>query len=767
LTARDTRVTAATDPYVFSKTALSPSTKYYFRVLAFDAGVTGDTTAIDSVTTTVLASIDQIITKTSNVNSATLSDNLSGGTAPYDSLVLHWGTVRANVVALTARDTRVTAATDPYVFSKTALSPSTKYYFRVLAFDAGVIGDTTAIDSVTTTAQSSIDQVVSKSTTDTQVTLNDDLSGGSAPYDSLILYWSVTRANIVNLSARDLKITAAADPYQFSKTGLTANTKYYFRISAFDSGSLGDTTAIDSATTSAAGLVILSVNVPDTVSGTYSGYSQTPVNDGGITPRGGTATTWASDDGAVAHWVTMYFTGPMVVQRARIYWAWNSGNSTWMCSRQYNIQYWDASSSIYRDATIVNNTAADSSTTTDFSPVTTTRIRYYQPLNMGPTNYPAILWLTEMQIYGSTQVDNTPPVLSGIASSNITPSGATIGWTSNEPATSQVDYGLTTSYGMSTTLDNALLVSHSQVLSGLTSSTLYHYRVKSRDAAGNLATSGDNTFTTSSAMVLLSVNVPDTVCGTYSGYSQTPINDGVIAPRGGTVSTWASDESSTSAHWITLYFSSPKVVQRVRVNWAWNTGRAVFMTSRQYNIQYWDAAGSVFRDAAVVNNSTVDSATTTDFTPVTTSRIRYYQPANMGPTIYPVILWLTELQIYGYDAPALLSANPDGKILADEAPQAASIENAGSIPTEYSLNQSYPNPFNAQATIEYALPTASQVSLIIYDITGSQVEALVNEYQQAGYHRIVWNAGNLPSSTYFYRINAGDFSQSKKMLLIK
>jgi hypothetical protein len=765
LTARDTRVTAASDPYVFSKTSLSPSTKYYFRVLAFDAGATGDTTAIDSVTTTVLASIDQVITKSSNTNSATLSDDLSGGTAPYDSLVLHWSTVRANVVALTARDSRVTAASDPYVFSKTALSPSTKYYFRVLAFDAGVIGDTTAIDSVTTTAQTSIDQIVTKSTTDTQVTLNDDLSGGSAPYDSLVLYWSVTRANIVNLSARDLKVTAAADPYQFSKTGLTANTKYYFRISAFDSGSLGDTTAIDSATTSAAGLVLLSVNVPDTVSGTYSGYSQTPVNDGTITPRGGTATTWASDESSTSsHWVTMYFTSPMVVQRARIYWAWNGYNSTWMCSRQYSIQYWDAASSVYRDAAVVNNSTVDSMTTTDFTPVTTTRIRYYQAASMGPTNYPIILWLTELQVYGNTQVDNTPPVLNGITASNITPGAATIGWTSNEPATSQVDYGLTTSYGMSTTLDNALLVSHSQVLSGLTESTIYHYRVKSRDAAGNLATSGDFTFTTGSTLQLISVNVPDTVSGTYSGYSQTPINDGVIAPRGGTVSTWASDESSTSPHWITIYFSSPKVVQRTVINWAWNNKRAEFMTSRQFYIQYWDASNSSYRDAIFMDSPPTDSCTISNFAPVTTSRIRYYQPANQGPTNYRAILWLTEFQVYGYNPPGTLD---NGETIAANDLKPGKIDDWGAIPDEFALNQSYPNPFNAQATIEYALPTASQVSLVIYDITGSKVEVLVNEYQQAGYHRIVWNAENMPSSTYFYRLNAGDFSQSKKMLLLK
>ncbi|CAG0951391.1 MAG: hypothetical protein OIN86_08545 [Candidatus Methanoperedens sp.] len=93
--------------------------------------------------------------------------------------------------------------------------------------------------------------------------------------------------------------------------------------------------------------------------------------------------------------------------------------------------------------------------------------------------------------------DTNPPVISAISSSAIISSGATISWTTNEASDSQVEYGTTTSYGTSTTLNTNLVTSHSQSLSGLTASTLYHYRLKSKDAAGNLAISGDNTFTTS------------------------------------------------------------------------------------------------------------------------------------------------------------------------------------------------------------------------------------------------------------------------------
>jgi hypothetical protein len=93
-------------------------------------------------------------------------------------------------------------------------------------------------------------------------------------------------------------------------------------------------------------------------------------------------------------------------------------------------------------------------------------------------------------------IDNTPPVLSGVTASGITESGATISWTTNELSDTQVEYGPTTAYGSVTALNSTLLTAHAQTLSGLAATTLYHYRVKSRDASGNVTVSADFTFTT-------------------------------------------------------------------------------------------------------------------------------------------------------------------------------------------------------------------------------------------------------------------------------
>ena len=83
-----------------------------------------------------------------------------------------------------------------------------------------------------------------------------------------------------------------------------------------------------------------------------------------------------------------------------------------------------------------------------------------------------------------------------MSAGGITSGGATVGWTTDEPATTQVEYGTTTGYGSTTAAGTALTSAHSQALSGLSPSTLYHYRVKSTDAAGNAAVSDDFTFTT-------------------------------------------------------------------------------------------------------------------------------------------------------------------------------------------------------------------------------------------------------------------------------
>jgi hypothetical protein len=89
------------------------------------------------------------------------------------------------------------------------------------------------------------------------------------------------------------------------------------------------------------------------------------------------------------------------------------------------------------------------------------------------------------------------------------------------------------------------------------------------------------------------------------------------------------------------------------------------------------------------------------------------------------------------------------------------------IPTEFALQQNYPNPFNPSTTIHYSTPRTSFVTLTVYNTLGQQVSQLVNEQQQAGYHDVVFRGDRLASGVYFYRIKAGDFIATRKLLYLK
>ena len=89
------------------------------------------------------------------------------------------------------------------------------------------------------------------------------------------------------------------------------------------------------------------------------------------------------------------------------------------------------------------------------------------------------------------------------------------------------------------------------------------------------------------------------------------------------------------------------------------------------------------------------------------------------------------------------------------------------IPKSFTLHQNYPNPFNPITTLRYDLPQESDVTLTIYDITGRMVQTLVNELQQSGMKKVIWNASDVSSGVYIYRIQAGNFTQTRKMILLK
>ncbi len=90
-----------------------------------------------------------------------------------------------------------------------------------------------------------------------------------------------------------------------------------------------------------------------------------------------------------------------------------------------------------------------------------------------------------------------------------------------------------------------------------------------------------------------------------------------------------------------------------------------------------------------------------------------------------------------------------------------------SIPAQFTLYQNYPNPFNPSTTIRYSIPKASFITLKIYDILGRELATLVNEQKPAGNYQVEFNASSYASGVYLYRIEAGGFIATKKLLLLK
>jgi len=89
------------------------------------------------------------------------------------------------------------------------------------------------------------------------------------------------------------------------------------------------------------------------------------------------------------------------------------------------------------------------------------------------------------------------------------------------------------------------------------------------------------------------------------------------------------------------------------------------------------------------------------------------------------------------------------------------------LPCEFALSNNYPNPFNAQTVIKYQLPVSSTVKLEVYNLLGSKVATLVNGEQEAGYRSVTWDASTVSSGLYFYKLTAGDYTETMRMMLVK
>ncbi len=90
-----------------------------------------------------------------------------------------------------------------------------------------------------------------------------------------------------------------------------------------------------------------------------------------------------------------------------------------------------------------------------------------------------------------------------------------------------------------------------------------------------------------------------------------------------------------------------------------------------------------------------------------------------------------------------------------------------SLPAEYSLGQNYPNPFNPTTHIPYSIASTTKVTLKVFDVLGREILELVNEVKSPGHHTATFDGQKLSSGIYFYSLQAGSFSETKKLILLK
>ncbi|GEM_PF-2289437 len=338
----------------------------------------------------------------------------------------------------------------------------------------------------------------------------------------------------------------------------------------------------------------------------------------------------------------------------------------------------------------------------------------------------------------TTLPDVTPPVISNVNSSNITTAAATINWSTDEASDSQVEYGLDTNYGSTSALDANRVTSHSVALAGLTANTTYHYRVKSKDAAGNLAISGNFTFTTAPPAPAFEVTLEaENMPIKTSGGSRPPVwalwNNGHLAQ---TVNFPSSGSYRFTLRAYASFAAGDWSKAELRLNQA---ARAVITvnspTLAEFTVTFSVNAGSQEVAIAFIND--------------------LYSPPD-DRNLY--VDWL-RIQSAGAATAAAVSDDADGKI-APSSVAKEFIHQDETIPGQLAL-QAYPNPLQASAfsaaTIVLALPQRAEIELHVFDTAGRRVHEWPAGAYPAGHHELIWNGRNregqgLGAGVYFLRL---------------
>ncbi|HTK04833.1 MAG TPA: fibronectin type III domain-containing protein [Candidatus Eisenbacteria bacterium] len=494
---------------------LSENTLYHFRVRSADAAsneaVSGDNTFTTLDGTAPIISNVQVSAITGTSATVTWTTNEAATSFVDYGTTISYGSTAGNGTLVTSHSVNLTG-----------LTSQTLYHFRVRSADSSSNEATSSDGTFTTldTTPPAISNVQSSGITTTAATITwttDENSDSVVEYGTTVSYGS-TQSNASMVTSHSIGLT-----------GLTPSTLYHFRVKSKDaannqatSGDFTFTTLTPPDTTAPVISNIQVINIAAT-SATVTWDTNEPATsfvDYGLTV--GYGSTAGNGTLVTSHSVNLTGLTSQTLYHFRVRSADAASNSS--NSSDGTFTTLDVNAPVITNVQVTGITETGATVTWTTNENATSFVDYGTTVSYGSTAGVATPRVTSHSVTLSgltasttyhfrvrsadvdnnettstddtfATIDSTPPVISAVTATGITTSAATITWTTNENSDSVVEYGTTVSYG-STASSATMVTSHSVNLSGLTADTLYHYRVKSKDAANNQATSGDFTFTT-------------------------------------------------------------------------------------------------------------------------------------------------------------------------------------------------------------------------------------------------------------------------------
>ncbi|NUO83289.1 DUF4038 domain-containing protein, partial [candidate division KSB1 bacterium] len=444
--------------------------------------------------------------------------------------------------------------------------------------------------------------------------------------------------------------------------------------------------------------------------------------------------------------------------------------------------------------------------------------KFYYELAASRTALNGVLRVDDFAIENYTPPSDTlAPVISNVVATNITANAATITWNTNEPGDAQVEYGFTNSYGLLSVRDSSRTTAHTITLTNLMSDTTYHFRVRSQDAAGNLATSSDFTFTTLAAGTSTPLFSDDFNSGTLnpskwqlganSGNQSAVSNNALRLQSTGSQSGWVMTKQAYAAGntTVTVKVTQPNNDGALGMSptYSLSSSTGFYSQSNWYRFYVYRNQSSgpyllyveskkngVLAGFEVTGNLAINGAV---YLRLRFDNTKIYFEASLNGASWTTAHSETftlpgySLNSAFYYELAAHKTSTNGTLIVDDfaittnaATLAKSVsENdlAAALPESFALSQNYPNPFNIETRVNLDLPEHGRVQAVIYNLQGQEVRRLHDEAFPAGAHVLQWNGANarnetVSSGVYILRVTfAGESGKrevvTRRMVVMK